>query len=334
MLTSNKKHPFLLFKILISVLLLWFLFKWVNWSDLWNTFLGVDQVYVVLSYALLIVTEGFIAIRLKELMQPTDLHLSLLRLIKIGFIAKFYAIFLPAGIGIGIARWCKVTENKVGRMQFLVVTIVEKSLFILITLISVGLPLILFPDPRVEHLRKPFTLVSMALLLLLFLLYWFCLARPLHGQSRKIIDGIPSKIGQYWHSFARYSNDFKIYRGRESVLLYAAFITFVIQGLIILRIIFLFRAVGVDLPWVTVMWIGSLVFLIQSLPFSFAGVGVREAAFVYAFNLYGLKNEAGLLVGLLFFAQIVANACIGGLLEISDRGNRGNTKGSVSKLEL
>ena len=75
------------------------------------------------------------------------------------------------------------------------------------------------------------------------------------------------------------------------------------------------------MPWERILWISTLVFFLQSQPVSFAGVGVRESAFAYAFGLYGFGQEAGALVGLLFFAQMAVYAAIGGVLEITDRGN-------------
>jgi len=116
-------------------------------------------------------------------------------------------------------------------------------------------------------------------------------------------------------------SDFYIFCGKKKEIVIASLITLGIQTMIILRIVFLFRAVGVDLALLTIIWIGSLIFIIQILPISFAGLGVRESAFAYAFVLYGLNPEAGALVGILFFGQLVINACFGGVLEFSDRGN-------------
>ena len=61
-------------------------------------------------------------------------------------------------------------------------------------------------------------------------------------------------------------------------------------------------------------WIGSLALLVQVLPLSLAGVGVREGAFAYLFGLFGLPPETGVLVGLLVFSQMLAIALVGGLL--------------------
>ena len=60
---------------------------------------------------------------------------------------------------------------------------------------------------------------------------------------------------------------------------------------------------------------GSLVLLLQMLPLSFAGIGIREGAYAYLFSLYGLAPEAGVLIGLLFFSQMLILAGLGGVLQ-------------------
>ena len=64
---------------------------------------------------------------------------------------------------------------------------------------------------------------------------------------------------------------------------------------------------------------GSLVLLLQTLPISFAGIGLREGAYAYLFTMYGLPPEEGVLIGILFFSQILIVAFMGGVLELADK---------------
>jgi len=125
-------------------------------------------------------------------------------------------------------------------------------------------------------------------------------------------------------------DDLGIFRGRAGILLTATLLSCIIQILIAVRISLLCRAVGVTLPWLNLLWVSSFVFFIQVMPVSFAGVGVRETAFAYTFSLYALGREAGALVGVLFFTQMLIFAGIGGILEIVDRGSRSAPGGGAS----
>lgn len=318
--SRGKKYVYI-FKAVVSILFLIYLGKWINWESLWQTTLDVHKKYLIASYLVLILGEVFIAIRLQILMRPTELSLPFSRLYRIGFISKFYAIFLPAGIGQSIARWYKVTENRTGRIQFIVVSTTEKSLFVLLTLLCVGLPLLLSTDPRIEHIRSAFMPIFLILFVSLVIFFLFILTRPIHSLIEKLAMYLKGRYGKRVTKIFEHISDFDIFCGKYTELLIAAAISAVNQAMILLRIFFLFFAVGVGLPWLTIIWIGSLVFLIQSMPISFAGIGVRESAFAYILSIYGFNHEVGVLVGLLFFSQVVMNTFIGWLFEITDRGN-------------
>jgi hypothetical protein len=63
------------------------------------------------------------------------------------------------------------------------------------------------------------------------------------------------------------------------------------------------------------MWIGSLVLLLQTIPISFAGIGLREGAYAYLFTFFNLPPEKGVLIGIFFFSQMLIIAFVGGILE-------------------
>jgi hypothetical protein len=78
-------------------------------------------------------------------------------------------------------------------------------------------------------------------------------------------------------------------------------------------------AASLPLTLVDVAWMGSLVLLLQTLPISFAGIGLREGAYAYLFSLYRLPPEKGILIGVLFFSQMLIMASVGGIFEFLDR---------------
>jgi hypothetical protein len=83
----------------------------------------------------------------------------------------------------------------------------------------------------------------------------------------------------------------------------------------LVRTYLLFLSLSLPLGFMDVAWMSSLAFLLQILPVSLAGLGVREGAFAYMFTKIGLPPEQGVAVGLLFFSQFLLLAAIGGVLE-------------------
>jgi len=64
------------------------------------------------------------------------------------------------------------------------------------------------------------------------------------------------------------------------------------------------------------MWMASLALLIQVLPISLNGIGLREAAYAFFFRIQDLPPEAGVLIGILLFSQMFFMAAIGGVLHL------------------
>ena len=311
-----------LVRLIASVLFVVLLSQWLNYAELKQTAGKINPGYFLLSLGFILLNEVIIAVRLKVLMEPMELQLSLTRVVKIGFMSRFYALFLPSGIGLLLARWYKITENKFERLDFAAVTLTEKILFVSVTLISVAIPVALFPDPEIQTIYLP--LISS--LILLFLAVSACLSFCNGWLGTKQITLIAERLFQkvtnreFTPLSALQSALMKVFSSPARILR-AGFLSILIQIGIILRIGLLIMAVGASLPWSTTLWLGSFIFLIQIIPVSFSGLGVRESAFAFAFHLYGLQAEEGTVVGLMFFLQALTAAGIGGILELFDRGH-------------
>ena len=104
-----------------------------------------------------------------------------------------------------------------------------------------------------------------------------------------------------------------------SSYIYVFGLGFVWQLFFIGRLYALIAATALPLNVLDVAWMGSLVLLLQTIPISFAGIGVREGAYAYLFTLFNLPPEAGVLIGILFFSQMLIMAFAGGALEFTGK---------------
>jgi glycosyltransferase 2 family protein len=74
------------------------------------------------------------------------------------------------------------------------------------------------------------------------------------------------------------------------------------------------EAVGIDVsPWVYVI-LGPLLFLVQMIPFTLNGIGVREAFFVGFLGRFDVPQEAAFAAGFLYFAVSIATSLPGAIL--------------------
>ena len=82
--------------------------------------------------------------------------------------------------------------------------------------------------------------------------------------------------------------------------------------------VFQAHAVGIDAGFLILAWVRSVVYLLQMIPVTVAGVGVREASFIALLGGYGIARAEALTYSLtLFFIQILI-AVVGAVFELYD----------------
>jgi uncharacterized membrane protein YbhN (UPF0104 family) len=311
----HRRARFLL-RAVASSLFVVFLVHRLDLQRILEAGLLVDRAGVAISYLVFVGAELVIALRLRLLLQATPLRLSTLRLLRIGFISNFYAVLLPAGVGQPLAKWFKIADRGGSRIQLALVLAVEKALLLSTTTLSIGVPVLLVRDAHISHIRTALITAFAALGTATALFFFALLVGPSTLVPASLRAVIPKYLGR---PASRVSAGLSVFEGRWALLLLAWLLTLVFQVAVVIRIALLFASVGVDLHWSATLWISSLVFLLQAVPISIAGLGVRESAFALAVGLYGLAPETGVTVGLLFFAQMSLDAIVGGVLEWTDR---------------
>ncbi|MDY6954408.1 MAG: lysylphosphatidylglycerol synthase domain-containing protein, partial [Thermodesulfobacteriota bacterium] len=91
------------------------------------------------------------------------------------------------------------------------------------------------------------------------------------------------------------------------------------QLFFVVRMLLLFWSLEIGVTLIDVAWMGSLVMLLQVLPITFAGLGVREGAYAYLFKLCGFEAEKGIVLGILFFSQMLILASVGAILNVIEK---------------
>jgi glycosyltransferase 2 family protein len=306
-----------IFRLVVSGLLLVFFGFWVEWGEVFEAIGNVRLSTYLFSTLIGVMGSVCLAAKYSVLIKNTSLDIPLFRLLLINFISRFYALFLPSAIGPEAVRWYKVTRKKEGKSFFLAATLTERAVFLMI-LISCGtVPFFLVDYPSITKLREQFSplLVIGWLLTVFCLLYFFSPAVQSLGRNilRKILP--QARSGK----LKKFLDNFSLRNLSASLFFWIVFWSIAWQLLFIFRVYFLFKAMGLPLSILDAMWMGSLVLLLQLLPITFAGLGVREGAYAYLFVIRNLPSEQGVLMGLLFFSQMLIFSGVGGILELSRR---------------
>ena len=254
------------------------------------------------------------------LARGTGIETSFGRVVSINFIARFFGLLVPSGVGQGAVRWFKMTRNRGGKAYFLAASVFERLLFLTTAVLFVLVPLYTLQQPAaVAHLGARLAPVLAAAVLGLAIGFAYFFSPGLRSGLFRVAAKIPPlRRMRAGEALARLSVE-ELPRRR---LLALAGLSVVWQVVYIGRVYALFLAVGEPMPFFQVAWISSLVFLLQVLPVSIAGLGLREGAYVYIFSLYGFQQNLGFLLGVLFFTHMLVFAAIGGILNVTEALSR------------
>jgi uncharacterized membrane protein YbhN (UPF0104 family)/phosphatidylglycerophosphate synthase len=79
-------------------------------------------------------------------------------------------------------------------------------------------------------------------------------------------------------------------------------LSLVLVGLLLLQLWVAARAIGIELPWLQLLWLGPLILVAASVPSFFGGWGVREGASALLFAAAGLPQSTGVAVSMVYGA--------------------------------
>jgi hypothetical protein len=270
----------------------------------------------VISTFLAVFSGIIVAAKYYFLVKGSSINHSLASLVKINFIARFYALFLPSAIGREVVRWIKVTRNKNGKAQFLASIVFERLTFLMVLLFCGMIPLFFYKsNPEVEILRMrvlPIAAIGIFLVSVFIVFYIFPPLRDLiKSLTYLTLQRIQPKL-----NVKSYFENHHLKKMNVNIFASVLGLSIIWQLFFICRLLVLMKAASVPLGFMDITWIGSLVLLLQTIPISFAGIGLREGAYAYLFTLFNLPPEKGVLIGILFFSQMLVIAFVGGILEL------------------
>lgn len=307
----------ILIKIVISGIFLAYISFKVDLNLVAEAVLAIQLEYYFIAFIVIILNSIVLAQKYKTVMKPSGIYQPLTELVKINFICRFYSMFLTAVVGQSVIRWHFSTKNQKGRLKFIAVMVFERSTFFFALFLAVAISFLLVPDPNVTIIAGYIYPLLATGLFLLFLFYFYLNYSPFYRlinrilpDSKKNIDN--ASINIIYGSIRMFST----YHNQGKLLISALSLALIWHFFFILRVYLLALSAKVPLGFMHLAWMASLVLLIQVLPISLNGLGVRETAYAFLFRLLDLPPESGVLIGILLFSQMFLMSAIGGVLHL------------------
>ena len=308
-----KKWLFLALKLLVSVFLVWFLTKEINFSQAVRRVAEVNPLWLLSSLCIMLFQICVGGLRWRSVLFSMGSQFSIPNAIKIFCMGAFFSQALPSAVGGDPVRMymsyrlgLSIRESVNGVLLERVVTVLSLILVVVTTQLwfvpQVGHPSIVLIVPTIIIISIG-AIVGIAVLLNFdrlpeALMRW----RAVRGLGNLGIDG--RKVFLSKHHLPR--------------VLFWGVLTHIN---ISISVFLLAMGLELDVSLVDCIALMPLVLMIMTIPISIGGWGVRETAMVAFFGLAGVPNESALVLSVLVGLIGIVSTLPGGLLWLLGREN-------------
>ena len=283
-------------KILILVALFFGLFWIVPFEEVLDAMLAAEPLYLAVGLALSFASTCLTAVQMTVLVRKQRINLGLRQVLAINLAAKFYSQFAPGNIVASGVKWYRLSQPDGKPAEALAALAFFR---LLETFLNVALGLCFWYLSGQESFR--INAWWLVVLIIGTTLLWFILTRyslPIYSWFKSWGWGIWEK--QRWQSISKRLEKFLL-----AVVAYADLSAWELCIAILAGVssqmagvtsnLFIGRSVGIELSFMDMGWIYSVVILLSQMPFAFAGgLGVREVSLVFMFSTFGIGPEIAL----------------------------------------
>lgn len=305
-----------LFRLVFSVVLIYFAFKKVNVIELFREIKNVPFWFVFANIFFSFLIVALISTRWSLLLFSKIKIKTILTFTRANFLATFYSLFFSTAVVGEVAKWIVIDGEypKITKTKILGSVVLDRfigfSIFMILGLMSamVGRSSGLIIPEAVFYVL---IIGCLACFVVYFIIYFF--------------DA--SKILPKFTLLHKLDDAFELFRDKNRVQIIKCLLMSVLSELsYILQIWFIARQFGVNLSLLAVFVFVPIISLILVLPISIGGFGAREQLYLFFFSQFGSSNESILLMSAFLGILGVINSLFGGVLLFYDKETREKIK--------
>ena len=278
----------------MSVALLGYLFFTTDRDALQRRMRTADTFYLVAAMALYGLTLAIAVWRWRLLLHTQGYRASMGHLSASYLVATFFNNFLPSNIGGDVIRVRDSSKLTGSTTTSLAVVAIDRILGLgALYVLALGAYLAAGPELRDLAGARP----ALLALGILFAGLAYVFFRP--GTARRLMAALGGTHMPWAQArFERVQGAVHVYR-EEVAAVWAAFAgSIALQALVVYYYFFVARALHIPVALSACFLIVPLCTLVQTLPISFNGWGVRESVFILYFAQLGLPRESALAFSL------------------------------------
>jgi uncharacterized protein (TIRG00374 family) len=309
----------LLIKVVLSVGLLTYLLRSVDLSDVLSHVVeGQHSLFAVavLIYATVVILS---TVRWKILLDALGATTTFRKLCQSYMVATFFNNFLPSNVGGDVVRVRDAARAAGSHTASLTVAVLDRVIGF-VALYFIASTAFLIGGPMVRELAG--ARVILLGLTVVFVALGAIFLRS--GMVTALVDGFGLRRFPWaYEKFEAVQAAVNSYRARKTAVLEAFGLSLLLQFLGVSYFYMVARALRIPLDFEACLLMVPLCTLIQAIPISFNGWGLREGVYVVYFNQVGLPRESALAFSIVA-AGLVVLLSISGLFVWLARKSHGH----------
>ncbi len=305
----NWKKALFPLRFLISAGLIAFLYRRIDLTEFVAVFRSLRPWPLVLFFVLLFFNTAIHALKWKLVLRADDIHLPWLTLTASYLVGTFFNMFLPSNIGGDAYRVYDVARHS-KRTAHSFASVLADRLSGYVALVAVAavvgfLGLRLLPNRAIVWIPAiglAGLLLGIGLLLQQRLIRWI-LGRPLLAN-----------MGGLRAFFLKLLDSVDRYRQAPNLFLQMMLVSVVFQFSVIICIYLLALGLDFEIPFHYFCVFVPFVSIMEALPISIFGLGIRDASYAYFFTHAGLPEVYALTLALAYVVVTLVYASSGGVI--------------------
>jgi uncharacterized protein (TIRG00374 family) len=298
---NARKTALLIVKLAVSAVLLFYLLSTADASALLRRVRSGDPLLLGLAATLYVAVLGISTWRWRLLLKAQGYPAPLGQLSASYLVATFFNNFLPSNIGGDVIR-VRDGRQLTGSLTSSLAIVAIDRVVGFAALYFLAVVAYILGGPEVRGLAGAHVVIFGLGLVFGTMTYIFF--RP--GIARRLMAATGlARIPWAQQRFETVQSAVHVYRAEVGVVWLAFVGSVALQALIVLYFHFIARALEIALPLGACFMMVPLCGLIQSIPISFNGWGVRESVFILYFAQVGLSKDSALAFSLVGAGLIV-----------------------------
>jgi len=316
---DNKKKSWRWVGYVAAIALLAIIIAKANWTDMWVILKNANQPMLVGMVVLAHFQFVLASIIWRRFLNKGGIFVSLRKLSLIYLVGNFFSTLLPSKYSGDLYRAYAVGRYS-GKFYATAATVLLERLSGMFVLLLMGLVASLFAGKLLSNAALIYPIVAT------FVVFFAGACVLLTGQLFNVVDRFLRALGikflvSLLRPLERFHDAVMKYRDQPGFLISTNIIAFVFKIFAFVCIYIGALSLNLHVSFLALILVMPLIYVLEAVPVSIYGIGIREGAFIFFFTQVGLTYDQAFALSIVVLFGRFACALTGGLIYLATSRN-------------